>query len=178
MKIYGLLIVILITIDQLIKLFIYKNYMDCKFTIVRNLLEFSPKMNKNMSYAGNFIKLFSGIEVTVFFNVLIILIFISGYALYIKKVKVPGKIAKIILISGLAGCICSLIDKVFWGECLDYIRIPNVFIFDLKDAYLTVAEILFLIIGLAHHREISVKEYLTFCIRIIKKNIKIVREKL
>lgn len=177
MRIYGTLITILISIDQLFKLFIYKNYMDCKFTIVRGLLEFSPKINRNMSYAGNFVKLFSYIEVAVVFNILIILIFISGYAFYIRKVKVPRKIAKIILISGLAGCICSLMDKLFCGGSLDYIRIPNFFTFDLKDIYITLAEILFLIIGLVHHKEISVKNYLMFCFRIIKKNIKIVRER-
>lgn len=170
---YSLLIAILISIDQLLKLFIYKNYIDCKFIIVRHLLEFCPKINRNMSYAGNFIKLFSNIEVAVIFNILIIFIFITGYAYYIERVRVPGKIAILILISGLAGSICSLIDKLLWGGSLDYIRIPNFFIFDLKDIYLALAEILFIIIGLAHQKEISVKNYLMFCARMIKKNIKL-----
>lgn len=37
------------------------------------------------------------------------------------------------------------------------------FIFDLKDCYLTVAGIIFVIIGLGHNKEISIKEYILFC---------------
>ncbi len=35
---------------------------------------------------------------------------------------------------------------------LDFLQIPNFFTFDLKDSYLTVAEIIFVIIGCAQKR--------------------------
>ena len=71
--------------------------------------------------------------------------------------------AKIIMICGISGCLCSLIDKLFWGGSLDFLQIPTLFIFDLKDCYLTVAEVIFVAIGILNSKEISVKEYLHFC---------------
>lgn len=70
---------------------------------------------------------------------------------------------KIIMICGISGCLCSLIDKLFWGGSLDFLQIPTLFIFDLKDCYLTVAEVIFVAIGILNSKEISVKEYLHFC---------------
>lgn len=36
----------------------------------------------------------------------------------------------------LAGVICSIIDRIFWGSSLDYIRIKGFFVFDLKDIFI------------------------------------------
>ena len=52
------------------------------------------------------------------------------------------------MICGISGCLCSLIDKLFWGGSLDFLQIPTLFIFDLKDCYLTVAEVIFVAIGI------------------------------
>lgn len=78
-----------------------------------------------------------------------------------KRTKTSFSVT-LIMIFGLAECLCSLIDKLFWGGSLDFLQIPNHFIFDLKDCYLTVAEVLFVIVGILHSKEISVKEYLQF----------------
>ena len=64
-----------------------------------------------------------------------------------------------------------MIDKLFWGGSLDFLQIPTLFIFDLKDCYLTVAEVIFVVIGILHSREISVKEYLHFCCMNITKEM-------
>ncbi len=69
----------------------------------------------------------------------------------------------------MAGTICSLIDKIFWGGSLDFLSIPGFFIFDLKDCYLTVGEILFVSIGLKYNRQIDVKEYMRFIYLSVKK---------
>ena len=78
----------------------------------------------------------------------------------VYTLKINGKM---IMICGISGCLCSLIDKVFWGGSLDFLQIPTLFIFDLKDCYLTVAEVIFVVIGILNSKEISVKEYLHFC---------------
>ena len=71
---------------------------------------------------------------------------------------------KMIMICGISGCLCSLIDKVFWGGSLDFLQIPTLFIFDLKDCYLTVAEVIFVVIGILNSKEISVKEIYIFVV--------------
>jgi signal peptidase II len=55
-----------------------------------------------------------------------------------------GKLEKTIFTFLFAGEFCSLIDKIFWGGSLDYVLLEHFFIFDLKDVYLTVFEILFI----------------------------------
>lgn len=94
---------------------------------------------------------------------------ISGYSFYKSKDEQTSHSVKVIMDCGLAWAICSLIDKVFLGESLDFSQIHNVFIFDLKDCYLTIAEILFVIIGILHNREISIKKYLCFCYGKLKR---------
>ncbi len=101
------------------------------------------------------------------FNILVILVIISGYAFYKSKNEQTSYSVKVIMSCGLAGTICSLIDKLFWGGSLDFCRY-QAFYFRLKDCYLTVAEIIFVVIGILHNREISMKEYIYFAIVSLK----------
>lgn len=153
----------LILIDQFIKIIISSSFMQYDFDIIGNVLRFSPVINTNLSWAGNFVNIFSIPLFTISFNLIALYIFISGYALYKAKRSTISLSVKVIMICGIAGCLCSLIDKLFWGGSLDFIQIPNFFIFDLKDCYLSVAGILFVILGILNSKEISVKEYFHFC---------------
>ena len=137
--------------------------MQDEFDIIFHLLRFNPEQNTNLSWFGNFAHVFSSSFLMVVFNILAIYIILSGYLLYRAKTQKTKFSVKVILVCGLAGCLCSLIDKLFWGGSLDFLQIPNFFIFDIKDCYLTVAGIVFVIIGILHSKEITVKEYLHFC---------------
>lgn len=156
-------VLFLILIDQFIKMVISKLFMQYEFDMVIHLLKFNPERNINLSWFGNFVDIFSSLFITVLLNTLAIFIFVSGYLLYKAKTKQTSFSVKIIMTCGLAGCFCSLIDKLFWGGSLDFLQIPNFFVFDIKDSYLTVAEVVFVIVGILHSKEISVKEYLRFC---------------
>ena len=72
-------VIVLIFFDQIIKVFIGLFLMDSDFDIIGKLLRFSPVQNTNLSYAGNFISILSNVWVTVLFNILVILLLISGY---------------------------------------------------------------------------------------------------
>ncbi len=133
------------------------------FDIIGNLIRFKPVQNTNLSYGGNFIGVLSNMWVMILLNVLVIFLFISGYLLYKQKRKCTSISVKAIMICGMTGCLCSLIDKVFWGGSLDFIQIPNLFTFDLKDCYLSIAQIIFIVLAVPYNKEISVKEYLQFC---------------
>ena len=45
----------------------------------------------------------------------------------------------------MAGALCSLIDKVFYGGSLDFIGISNLFIADFKDIYINLAILFFIL---------------------------------
>jgi len=153
----------LLLIDQITKVFVSSAYMQYDFDIITHFLRFNPEQNTNLSWYGNFVDILASPFIAVLLNILAIFIFLSGYLLYKAKKEKTRFLIKIIMVCGLAGCLCSLIDKLFWGGSLDFLQIPNLLIFDLKDCYLTVAEVLFVITGILHSKEISVKEYALFC---------------
>lgn len=150
-------------VDQIIKMIISNSFMKYEFEIIPHWLRFNPGQNINLSWLGNFVDIFSNSFIMVVFNILAIFIFLSGYLLYREKTKQTKISVRIIMSFGLAGCFCSLIDKLFWGGSLDYLQIPTLFIFDIKDCYLTISGIIFVVVGSINSKEISVNEYLCFC---------------
>ena len=153
----------MVIIDQIVKLFIFRLFINHEFDILRGVFRFRPKQNLNLSYVGNYIEIFSNPWVINILNILIIVLFVSGYQFYRTKKKVVSLPVRTIVTCGLAGSICSLIDKVIWGGSLDFIQILGFVTFDFKDCYINMAIIIFLIIANRHQKEISVKEYLRFC---------------
>lgn len=158
-------IILLVALDQVVKLIISKWFMNKHLSIIGNIISFHPKQNTNLSWGGNFIGILSNMWVVVFLNILILVILISGYSFYRSKVNNASMSVNILYIFGMAGAICSLIDKIFWGGSLDFIEIGKLFICDLKDCYLTIAECLFLVIGLKHEKDISGKEFIDYCLK-------------
>ena len=160
-------ILLLVAIDQVVKIIISKRFMNQEFSIIGNLISFQPKQNINLTWGGNFVGILSNIWLALIINILVIVVLLSGYSFYRNKKNNPSMSVNILYISGMAGAICILIDKIFWGGSLDFIQIYNFFICDIKDCYLTIAECFLLVIGLKHEKEISFKEYIEYC---LKKN--------
>lgn len=158
-------ILALTALDQAVKLIIHFFWLTKDIDLIGPLLRFRPVQNTNLSWGGNFIPFLSGMEVTVFLNLLCIILYVSCYAYYRSRQKEPAKYAAFIFICGLAGCLCSLIDKVFWGGSLDFIQIPRLFTFDLKDCYLSASLCLFVLIALKHGDDISFMEYFRWVLR-------------
>lgn len=154
-----------IVLDQFLKIIIYCFFFDIQTEILGNMVRFRPVFNTNLSWGGNYIPILSEMVIVVFLNILIIVLFLSGYAFYRSKKPEFNACIDIIYVIGLAGSFCSLVDKIIWGGSLDYIQIVGLFTFDLKDCYLTIAQCLFVLIGIRYHNKISVKEYIKWCIK-------------
>lgn len=138
MKKNILLIVLLIMIDQGIKLIIYKYFLDTRFDILSPVLEFYPKFNDNYSYV---IKDLLHMELSGVLYVLFILVIqILAIHMYVKKRKYTESfLLDFVFILFEAGYLSTLFSYIFWGKgCLDFIYLKGLFIFDLKDIYLTV----------------------------------------
>lgn len=157
-------IVPLCVMEQFIKVLIFNFCYEANMDIIGNLLRFRPIKNTNYTFGGNYIEVFSHLGVAVVINILVFLLFISGYNFYISIKGMAGLGVRLIMVFGLAGAVCSLIDKIIWGGSIDYIQLPGLFTFDLKDCFLTVAEILFLIIALKNSRKFTVVAYLRWCV--------------
>jgi len=162
-KFLFLPVIFLTLIDQIIKVIISVKFLQYDLDLITGFVRFRPILNTKLSWAGNYISFFSNFWVAIFANIFAIFIFISGYLLYLQKAESGKLAAKIIMIFGLAGCLCSLIDKIFWGGSLDFIQIPQLFTFDLKDCFLSIAFMIFVPLGIIHSKKITVKEYFHFC---------------
>jgi signal peptidase II len=159
------LIVILVFIDQFIKILIANYLLDnqiCRecvcveadIILIANVLRLRPVLNTGfMGPLVNFAALF-GIDISnysvaaiyktvaVLLSIGIILIFLRHLIFISKKRK--GSIYFLFVIY-TAGSFCSLIDTIFWGGSLDYILFRFFpYIFDLKDVYLTCSPLFFL----------------------------------
>lgn len=150
----SLLILLLIAIDQFIKLYIWRHLMEYRINILGEFIYFRPtfneefswtniKFNLNMNWFGSLLLCF------------IALLFIIGAYYYLKGKCSHNKYLHIGYIFLLAGTFCSIIDKLFWGTSLDYLAIKGFYIIDLKDCYVTVGEIIFIVLFIYYEFKIE-----------------------
>ncbi len=124
--------IVLIALDQFIKLIIYNWGMDKNIKLIGDIIYFSPVFNKSISWISAKTGLNFSLGAHIVFTLMIIVWFIilgkKHYYKYLNKRYMV--LAYWITLSGM---ICSAIDRIFWGTSLDYICIKGFFIFDLKD---------------------------------------------
>jgi hypothetical protein len=142
---------LLIIIDQTIKIIINNFLLESKFEIIPSLLEFKATFNNKYSYVNtllydNFhvnIGLLSHIVLYLILEVIVLNIYISF------KIKLNNNYTKILdsaIIFQISSMLCALIGNLFWKEgILDYIYLKPLFIFDLKDIYNSIFTCLFLV---------------------------------
>jgi signal peptidase II len=152
----------LVVLDQAIKLGINARFMQANRDILAGLFAFAPIINVKQSWLGNYIAFFSRPVVAVLFNGMAIIVIGMAWAYYKTKHRQAGRVASLIFSLALAGGLCSLIDKIIWSGSLDYILLLDWFIFDLKDCYITAAEILFVVMVCRNAKEIDGRDMLRF----------------
>jgi signal peptidase II len=133
-------VLLLVLIDQAIKIYISNNLMNKKFYIFNNILGFKPYINLEYSWLNSISNLGISFLTHVVFNTLILLISFVVFR-FIKVKYNEDKIVNGSFIFLFAGELCSLIDKIGWGGSLDYILLKGLFIFDLKDVYVSLFEV-------------------------------------
>ncbi|SFD44968.1 signal peptidase II [Clostridium uliginosum] len=152
--------IILMFIDQgfkvLIKLFWFKKYI----AIIPNLLSFNPIINTDGSWLNARFGTGVSFQILIFFNVIALFIFVEVYRYYLYKDN-KDFWADMCFMFIFTGALCSLIDKIFYGGSLDFIGISNLFIADVKDIYINLG-ILFFILTLFNNGYLSSEEDTNF----------------
>lgn len=165
LKKYIFAIGVFVLFDQVAKIIVYHCYFHNDMEVISDIIRFRPVINKNLSWGGNYAALFRSFNFVVIINIIIIFFIISSYSFYRRKRHTPAKIVNVIYIMGMAGAFSSLIDKVIWKGSLDYIQIPQLFTFDIKDIYISIAQCVFVFLGIKYSKEISAIEYITWCLK-------------
>ena len=130
------LIIVLLVLDQLIKLVIINNPTK---TIIPNVVEIKLTENKGGAFGVGQNSTFSYIVTNVIVLGIIIKFMTNGNKLIDVKTKV-------VLALVLAGGISNLIDRICRGYVLDFINIKNLPVFNLADLYVLIGWIGFVVI--------------------------------
>ncbi|SHF16068.1 signal peptidase II [Clostridium fallax] len=139
-----ILFFILFLLDQGGKLIIKLFFFHKDFYIIDNFLSFHPIINSEGSWLNARFGTNVSFGFLIFLNIIALIIFWEGYRYY-KKLGHRDSWSDLCIVFIMAGCICSLIDKIFYGGSLDFIGISDLFIADLKDIYINLAVFLFIL---------------------------------
>lgn len=164
-----ILIIIFILLDQIIKILInaycINNYYD-----ISNRIAIKPMLNKDYSYVNSTFGIDMNLQTHIILINIILLILIIIYK-YILDNNANMKSAVLGLKLLIAGCSCSLVDKIIWAGSLDYICIKGFLILDVKDIYLIIAEVILIPWILLNYQlvsRLSVKNIIRFVIERLK----------
>lgn len=166
-RITQIMILVLVILEQAIKI-IVKNYYGVKIPIIENIVYFMPILNDNYSYINSLFNL--GWNKAFHIVLVVVVLFFSYYAFkYFENKNIKNSMINILKVFLFSGVICSLLDKIFWNGSLDYILLKGFFVFDLKDCYLTIFQVLVIMLGIKNWKEISkandiefLKDYIGF----------------
>lgn len=133
------IIAVLVLLDQLIKYLIRTNFQMGSIEYPAGWwLAFHPILNSTGSWLASGYGLQLGILAFTIINIVLMPLMIEGYRYYLSK-EIKSFWIDLFFILLFAGSICSLIDKLFLGGSLDYVKFGNFFVSDLKDFYLTLS---------------------------------------
>lgn len=134
----------LMLLDQGSKIIINNFFFETRFDIIPRFLSFHPIINTKGSWLNVRFGTGIGFPMLILLNVIAIFLFIEFYRYYISLGN-KNFWSDLCFVSIISGCLCSLIDKVFYGGSLDFIGISNLFIADLKDIYINIAIFAFIL---------------------------------
>lgn len=167
---------ILMIIDQGIKLVIKSFFFNEYFEIIPSFLSFDPIINTQGSWLNARFNFGVNFSFLIIINILALILFLELYRYYLYKGN-KDFWADLCFLFILAGAFCSLIDKVFYGGSLDFIGISDLFIADIKDIYINLG-ILFFIMTIYKNGYLddtddstikddikSIKDFITFAIK-------------
>ena len=131
----------LILTDQFIKLVIWVFFFNVRFSIIPGVISFYPVINTFLSWFAFYLPF----TVNPFFlylsNIATFIFILYLYNRHKQQTTEVKTCVKIVYMLAVAGCICSFVDKIFYGGSIDYIYLESFFVLDLKDLYIIIAEI-------------------------------------
>lgn len=134
-----------ISADLIIKIIIYKNnFMNADVYIIGELVAFTPVFNEKISWLASKLNINMGFAVHLVIRFLILFCSIIIFTNVIKKHTINFTIL-IGTAFWFSGIVCAILDQIIFSTSLDYIRIKDIFIFDLKDMYLAIFELIVLL---------------------------------
>lgn len=131
-------------IEQGIKIIIKLFFFNQHITIIKDFLYFSPLINTDGSWLNARFNTNISFTLLILFNAIALILFLEIYR-YILHKKQKNFWIDMCFIFVFCGALCSLIDKIFYGGSLDFIGISNLFVADIKDIYINLGLLFFIL---------------------------------
>ena len=144
-------VLLLVLIDQIIKVVIANKFMAEEFYFIDNILGFKAAINVDYSWINSVLNLRIGYLPHIILNIVILLFAIIIF-IFVRERYQENRIVNLAFLFLLSGGCCSLIDKLFWGGSLDYILLKGFFVFDLKDIYLSIFDIILVVCFISNYK--------------------------
>lgn len=158
-KVFSIFVILMI-IDQGIKIVIKSFFFHNYFEIIPNFLSFNPIINTEGSWLNARFGAGVSFQFLIILNILALILFLEIYRYSIHKGK-KDFWSDLCFLFISSGALCSLIDKIFYGGSLDFIGISDLFIADVKDIYINIG-ILFFIMALYKSGYLKDDEYTSY----------------
>ena len=174
-------ILLLIALDQTIKIIINSFFLETQFEIIPSLFEFKPTFNDKHSWVNSLLYGNFNVNVGLWFHIILFLfigiIVFTFYAYFRNNIAENKKLLNVAFIFSIAGIICAFIGNLIWKKgTLDFIYLKPLFVFDLKDLYLNCCFIPLFLIYAHKNREqirtIKIKNVIDY----IKEQLKITQK--
>lgn len=148
---------ILIVIDQVVKLLVEHYFRTADVVLFPGILFLRPVQNTNLNWIASMIEYKTPVLLMIFIEIFAFIINVLGYR-YLSYLWIQGKkLLNGMLIFFTAGIMCSFVDVVFWGGSLDFLRLFDWFTFDLKDVYLDIGFVFLLFFSVVYYTKIYCK---------------------
>ena len=131
-------------IEQGIKIIIKFFFFNKHITIIKDFLYFSPLINTDGSWLNARFNANISFTLLILFNIISLILFFEIYR-YILYKKPKSFWIDMCFVFIFCGALCSLIDKIFYGGSLDFIGISNLFVADIKDIYIDLGLLFFIL---------------------------------
>lgn len=146
-----LLILLLVIADQVVKLIIYKSFMEVSGVIVPQVLEFKPIFNNKYSFVNDLTYKKTGMDAGLIFHAIVFaLVWLVLFPFYkfFKNIAPGNKTLDVSFSFLTAGVICAYLGILIWQDgTLDFLhfKLGASVVFDLKDIYINCFVILLII---------------------------------
>lgn len=142
-KILIYIFVFLMLLDQGLKLIIKSKFFNFYFEIIPSFISFNPIINTHGSWLNARFNFNVSFSILILINAISLILFIEIYR-YNKSLNNKNFWSDMCFTFIFSGALCSFIDKVFYGGSLDFIGISNLFIADIKDIYINIGLLFFI----------------------------------
>lgn len=158
-----LLIVLLVLIDQVIKLVIHTSFMDTNFEIIPKVLDFKPTFNSKYSFVNDSIYKNTGMDAGLLFHIILFaiiwFILFVGYRFF-KRIDPCNKTLDVSISFFTSAVICAYLGMLVWEKgILDFLhfKLHFNFVFDLKDVYTNCFVLFFLLSTMKIEKKHNIK---------------------